>query len=227
MSDLDPAERFRRIQEREAEVKRREAELRKQNVAPEVTKPPNFPSCRPLIHHDIANDIPMLAQWTVRLHLIGFIALYVTLFWNFIAACSLGEAPGGHSVGQTVIFSIVIFGLAIICTWKLNYMKLYSQCEKGNIKVGMFALQGLMVAAVAAGTVGIIDSGCVGIIAGIDGMGSPNSFCKFACLVSMILWIAETAWQMFMFTKIILLYKVLGNSTMGPVDATRIPENEA
>lgn len=227
MSELDPAERFRKIQEREADIKRREAELRKQNVATKSVKPPNFPPCYPFMHHDIANDIPMLAQWTVRLHLIGMIGTYVTLFWNFLTACGVGQFPNAaYSVAQNVIFSIVIFPLGVGCSWKINYMKFYSQVEKGRIKFTMFALQILFICAVCAACVGIPNSGCMGFIMALDGLGSNSGFAKLTCIVSIILWVIVCVWQIFMLTKMFLLYKVL-DSSHGPVEATRIEDTPA
>ncbi|KAF8409338.1 hypothetical protein HHK36_005413 [Tetracentron sinense] len=90
------------LKKREQEVKRREDALARAGVFIEQK---NWPPAFPLIHLDIANDIPIHLQRLQYVALATFLGLVVTLLWNIIAvttACFKGE-------GVRILFLAIIY----------------------------------------------------------------------------------------------------------------------
>lgn len=213
------AERYARLQAKEDELARRENELKKQDVNIDAEKPNNFPPCFPFMRHDITTDIPLSFQWTIRLAFIGQFIFAGALFINFIGACTTGtiklKSGSGYSLGKNIIFSIIFLILGIPCAFRINYMKLYSQAAKKDIKCLYFALEGIFVGINAFAVVGLKDWGLMGIITVIDALSASTSgFCKAMITIACILWAGSALLQIFLFGRIMQLYKVSGNPTM-------------
>jgi hypothetical protein len=60
------ASREAEIERREAELRYRETKLQERESMLSDLKPPNWPPCRPLVYHDIQNDIPESGRWLVK-----------------------------------------------------------------------------------------------------------------------------------------------------------------
>jgi hypothetical protein len=212
----DPAAQFRRIQAKEAELQEREKKLRTAHVHLDEERPKNFPPFCPFMFHDISADIPIIAQWTVRLAFIGQFAFYVTLIWNVIASFTVGglnseEGESKVETGQTIIFAILILLLGIPCAFKINYQRLYNQARKPDISMLFFGLQGLFIVAIAVLFAGFPDTGCMGIVIAIDALASKaGGFCKFAIIISAVLAGICLAWQCVLFGKLMILFKATG-----------------
>jgi secretory carrier-associated membrane protein len=83
----DTVKREADIARREAEVNRREAELRRLEL--ELRNAPggrssikNWPKCCPVIHHDIAGDIPANMQGVVKAAYWSFVVRSASLFYS-------------------------------------------------------------------------------------------------------------------------------------------------
>ncbi|KAF3451543.1 hypothetical protein FNV43_RR07638 [Rhamnella rubrinervis] len=88
-SAADLRKKEKELQAKEAELKRREQEIRRKEEAAAragiVLEEKNWPPFFPIIHHDIANEIPIHLQ---RLQYVAFctwLGLVLCLFWNIIA----------------------------------------------------------------------------------------------------------------------------------------------
>jgi hypothetical protein len=206
------AEQYRRIQAKEQELRDRERALSKAHVHVQDEDVKNWPPCHPLLHHDIVRDIPMVAQWTVRLSLFGQYAFYITLLWNIVGACCTGIEGTDLDLGPNIVFAILIAVLGIPCGFKINYMRLYDQARRNRIAITFFAIQGLLVAAVGLVLVGIQNWGCMGIMTALDAVSAEHAsgFQKFAIGIAAVFWGICVAWQLFLFGKIVLLFKVTG-----------------
>ncbi|KAI8846779.1 scamp family-domain-containing protein [Chytridium lagenaria] len=110
------------LSSREAEIERREAELRASggegeclwNLTEKESQlgdhhPPNWPPCKPMIYHDIQNDIPETGRWIVKRMYMAFYLSAVTYLANFVAAFALLVVKA-ESAGGT-------FGLALVIFW--------------------------------------------------------------------------------------------------------------
>lgn len=223
-------ERYRRLQAKEEELARRENALKKQDVNLDDEKVNNFPPFCPFMRHDITADIPLAYQWTVRLAFIGQFIFAGTLLINFIGACTTGtiklKSGSGYSLGKNIIFSIIYFLLGIPCAFKINYMKLYSECAKKDIKCLYFALQGIFIGINGFACVGLKDWGLMGIITVIDAISASTSgFCKAIIIIACILWGCSALLQVFLFGRFMLLYKNSGVPQQLPQPTTNQYDN--
>lgn len=221
------AERFARLQAKEQELKQREANLKKQDVDLDDEKPNNFPPCCPFMYHDLS-DLPIIATWTIKL---AFIAQFIwmgTLLINFIGACCTGTiktSGSGYSVGKNVVFSIIYAILGVPLAFRLNYCKLYDQARHDHIKGTFFVLQALFIACHILAFVGLQNWGLMGVITTIDCISASTSgFAKAMIVISCFLWAGSGLLQIFLFGRIMILYK---NNSSSPQPAPVQPSTYA
>ncbi|KAF6264121.1 scamp family-domain-containing protein [Scenedesmus sp. NREL 46B-D3] len=110
------------LKAKEKELQERETELRR-NGGLQPRK--NWPLCFPILHHDIAKDIPASSQGTVRLAYWCYLGLVLCLLYNFAGACAmvgLGAPDRMSSWFLAAIYLIAGVPLALL----LWYMKLYN-----------------------------------------------------------------------------------------------------
>ncbi|XP_038888160.1 secretory carrier-associated membrane protein 1-like [Benincasa hispida] len=88
------------LQAKEAELKKREQELKRREDAIAragiIIEEKNWPPFFPLIHHDIANEIPIHLQNIQYVAFTTLLGLVVCLFWNIVAVTTAwieGEGP--------------------------------------------------------------------------------------------------------------------------------------
>ncbi|KAG8059765.1 hypothetical protein GUJ93_ZPchr0002g23689 [Zizania palustris] len=107
------------LKRREADIKRREEALKSAGVPPEDK---NWPPFFPIIHHDIANEIPANAQKLQYLVFVSWLGIVLCLFWNFIAVI-VCWIRGGDS---KLFFLATIYGmLGIPLSYLMWYRPLY------------------------------------------------------------------------------------------------------
>ncbi|XP_074581353.1 secretory carrier-associated membrane protein 1-like isoform X1 [Curcuma longa] len=89
LSSTDLKTKERELQAKEAELNQREKELkRKEEAAAQagvIINEKNWPPIFPIIHHDIANEIPIHLQRLQYLAFASWLGLTLCLFWNIIA----------------------------------------------------------------------------------------------------------------------------------------------
>ncbi|KAJ0110417.1 hypothetical protein Patl1_02191 [Pistacia atlantica] len=128
------------LQAKEAELKKMEQELKRREEAISragvVIEEKNWPPFFPLIHHDIANEIPIHLQKTLYVAFTTFLGLAGCLVWNFIAV-TIGWIKGGDI---TIWFLAIIYGLAgIPGSYVLWYRPLYRAMRTDSaLKFGWF-----------------------------------------------------------------------------------------
>uniref|UniRef100_J3LG44 Secretory carrier-associated membrane protein n=1 Tax=Oryza brachyantha TaxID=4533 RepID=J3LG44_ORYBR len=95
----------------ESDLKRREADIRRREEALKSAGVPmedkNWPPFFPIIHHDIANEIPANAQKLQYLAFASWLGIVLCLFWNFIAVI-VCWIRGGDS---KLFFLATIYGM--------------------------------------------------------------------------------------------------------------------
>ncbi|KAL8506984.1 hypothetical protein ACS0TY_017751 [Phlomoides rotata] len=123
-SDLRKKER--ELQAKEAELKRREQDVRRKEEAAAragiVLEERNWPPFFPIIHHDIANEIPIHLQ---RLQYVAFttlLGLFFALLWNIIAVTTAWVKQGDPKIW---FLAIIYFISGVPGAYVLWYRPLY------------------------------------------------------------------------------------------------------
>ncbi|XP_076917523.1 secretory carrier-associated membrane protein 3-like [Bidens hawaiensis] len=122
----DLKKRERELQAREAELKKREEIVRRKEEAAAragiVLEEKNWPPFFPIIHHDIANEIPIHLQKLQYVAFSTYLGLVFCLFWNIIATTTAwikGEDP------KIWFLAIIYFILGVPLAYVLWYRPLY------------------------------------------------------------------------------------------------------
>ncbi|KAE8692745.1 Secretory carrier-associated membrane protein 1 [Hibiscus syriacus] len=109
-STKDVKAKEKELKEKEAELKRREQELKRREEAIEragiVIEVKNWPAFCPIIHNDIANEIPTHLQPTIYVAFATLIGLVICLLYN-IAAATVAWIKG---------YGLIIWLLSVIYT---------------------------------------------------------------------------------------------------------------
>jgi len=109
------------LAQREAALKAKEAELAQ--ILGDI-KPPNWPSCKPFLYHDIEAEIPVDNQRPCRAGYYIWILTANAYFWNAVVILVLMITS---VVGfLDFIFAGFIAVIGIYLSWKLWYRSLYS-----------------------------------------------------------------------------------------------------
>uniref|UniRef100_A0A7N0SWN0 Secretory carrier-associated membrane protein n=1 Tax=Kalanchoe fedtschenkoi TaxID=63787 RepID=A0A7N0SWN0_KALFE len=138
----DLKKKEKELQAKEAELKKREQEVkRKEDAAARagiVIEEKNWPPFFPIIHHDIANEIPIHLQ---RLQYVAFttlLGLVACLLWNFIAVTTAWI----RGAGATIWFLAIIYFISgVPGAYVLWYRPLYRASRtESALKFGWFFL---------------------------------------------------------------------------------------
>ncbi|XP_051134020.1 secretory carrier-associated membrane protein 2-like [Andrographis paniculata] len=139
-SNADLKKKERELQAKEAELKRREQEVkRKEDAAARagiVLEEKNWPPFFPIIHHDIANEIPIHLQ---RLQYVAFttlLGLFFALLWNIIAVTTAWIKQGDAKIW---FLAIIYFISGVPGAYVLWYRPLYRAFRtESALKFGWF-----------------------------------------------------------------------------------------
>ncbi|KAL3643411.1 Secretory carrier-associated membrane protein 2 [Castilleja foliolosa] len=139
-SDLKQKER--ELQAKEAELKRREQEVRRREEAAAragiVLEEKNWPPFFPIIHHDIANEIPIHLQRLQYVAFTTFLGLTFTLLWNIIAVTTSWIRQGD---ARSWFLAIIYFISGVPGAYVLWYRPLYRAFRKESaLRFGWFFL---------------------------------------------------------------------------------------
>ncbi|XP_042040230.1 secretory carrier-associated membrane protein 1-like [Salvia splendens] len=139
---MDLKRREQELQAREAELKKKEQELKRREDAISragiVIEETNWPAIFPIIHHDIANEIPVHLQRLQYVAFTTFLGIIICLLWN-VVAITLAWANGG---GPSILFLAIIYFLAgVPGSYVLWYRPLYHAMRTDSaLKFGWFLL---------------------------------------------------------------------------------------
>ncbi|XP_073309129.1 secretory carrier-associated membrane protein 1-like isoform X1 [Primulina huaijiensis] len=138
----DLKKKEKELQAKEAELKRREQELKRKEDAIErsgvVIEEKNWPPFFPIIHNDIANEIPIHLQKLQYVAFTSLLGLIGCLLWNVVAV-TLAWVNGE---GPTIWFlAIIYFISAVPGAYVLWYRPLYRAMRTDSaLKFGWFFL---------------------------------------------------------------------------------------
>ncbi|KAK4485216.1 hypothetical protein RD792_007846 [Penstemon davidsonii] len=122
----DLKKKERELQAKEADLKRREQEVRRKEEAAAragiVIDKKNWPPFFPIIHHDIANEIPIHLQKLQYVAFTTFLGLTFALLWNVIAVTSAWIREGDAKIW---FLAIIYFISGVPGAYVLWYRPLY------------------------------------------------------------------------------------------------------
>ncbi|KAG2267898.1 hypothetical protein Bca4012_061601 [Brassica carinata] len=122
----DLKKKEKELQAKEAELKRREQDLkRKEDAAARagiVIEVKNWPPLFPLIHHDIANEIPIRLQRLQYIAFSTYLGLVLALFWNVIAVTTAWIKGEGVTIW---LLALIYFISGVPGGYVLWYRPLY------------------------------------------------------------------------------------------------------
>ncbi|XP_042493847.1 secretory carrier-associated membrane protein 1-like [Macadamia integrifolia] len=141
-SGKDLKKKEKELQAKEAELKKREQELKRREDAVAragiVLEEKNWPPFFPIIHHDIANEIPIHLQRIQYVAFTTWLGLTACLLWNIVAVTTAwikGE-------GATIWFLAIIYFISgVPGAYVLWYRPLYrAMRNESALKFGWFFL---------------------------------------------------------------------------------------
>ncbi|WOL04867.1 hypothetical protein Cni_G13589 [Canna indica] len=125
-SEKDLKRREKELQAKEAELNKREKELKRREEAATragiVIEEKNWPPFFPLIHHDIASEIPVHLQRLQYFAFASLLGLTACLFWNIIAVTAAWIKGEGVKIW---FLAIIYFISGVPGAYVLWYRPLY------------------------------------------------------------------------------------------------------
>ncbi|KAH7662371.1 SCAMP protein [Dioscorea alata] len=122
----DLKKKEKELQAKEAELKKREQELKRREDAAAragiVIEEKNWPPFFPIIHHDIANEIPIHLQRLQYFAFASLLGLTLCLFWNIIAVTTAWIKGEGVKIW---LLAIIYFISGVPGAYVLWYKPLY------------------------------------------------------------------------------------------------------
>ncbi|KAL1215938.1 Secretory carrier-associated membrane protein 3 [Cardamine amara subsp. amara] len=193
------------LRRREQDVKRREDAAARSGIVLEVK---NWPPFFPLIHHDIANEIPVHLQRLQYVTFATYLGLVLCLFWNIIAVMTAWIKGEGVTIW---LLSLIYFIAGVPGGYVLWYRPLYRAFRTDSaLSFGWFFLFYMLhilfcVFAAVAPPVVFKGKSLAGILPAIDVLSSQALvgifyFIGFAffCLESVVsIWVIQQVYMYF------------------------------
>ncbi|CAA3026258.1 secretory carrier-associated membrane 2-like [Olea europaea subsp. europaea] len=141
-SAADLKKKERELQAKEAELRKREQDVKRKEEAAAragiVLEEKNWPPFFPIIHHDIANEIPIHLQKMQYVAFTTFLGLIACLLWNVIAVTTAWIKEGDPKIW---FLAIIYFIAGVPGAYVLWYRPLYRAFRtESAMKYGWFFL---------------------------------------------------------------------------------------
>ncbi|KAG5516822.1 hypothetical protein RHGRI_037532 [Rhododendron griersonianum] len=125
-SAADLKKKERELQAKEAELRKREQEIKRKEEAAAragiVLEEKNWPPFFPIIHHDIANEIPIHLQKLQYVAFTTYLGLVLCLLWNIVAVTAAWIKLGDVKIW---FLAIIYFVSGVPLAYYLWYRPLY------------------------------------------------------------------------------------------------------
>ena len=167
-------DRVESLNRKEAELERKQAELAARAAELDALwakiqgmRPPNWPRCRPFIHHDIKGEIPNTFKGHVRRLYFLYYFTVITLFWNFVVQIWAMVAKVGDIVGFFLAMAYMLLGpFLALGVW---YVPIYNGYRLGKSTkfVSFFLMFMIHIAFFIVLLIGIAKTGGTGIITAV------------------------------------------------------------
>ncbi|KAK7319625.1 hypothetical protein RJT34_04348 [Clitoria ternatea] len=177
-TSTDLKKKEKELQSKEAELRRREQEVRRKEEAAAragiVLEEKNWPPFFPIIHHDIANEIPVHLQKLQYVAFTTLLGLVLCLTWNVIAVTSAWIKGEGVKIW---FLSLIYFIAGVPGAYVLWYRPLYRAFRtESALKFGWFFMFyllhiGFCILAAVAPPIVFKGKSLTGILSAIDVLG--------------------------------------------------------
>ncbi|KAG4959966.1 hypothetical protein JHK87_036599 [Glycine soja] len=177
-SSTDLKKKEKELQAKETELRKREQEVRRREEAASragiVLEEKNWPPFFPIIHHDIANEIPIHLQKLQYVAFTTLLGLVLCLFWNVIAVTAAWIKGEGVKIW---FLAIIYFIAGVPGAYVLWYRPLYRAFRNESaLKFGWFFMFyllhiGFCILAAVAPPIVFKGKSLTGILAAIDVLG--------------------------------------------------------
>ncbi|XP_057962046.1 secretory carrier-associated membrane protein 5 isoform X2 [Malania oleifera] len=174
----DLKKKEKELQAKEAELRRREQEVKRKEEAAAragiVLEEKNWPPFFPIIHHDIANEIPVYLQKLQYVAFTTLLGLALALTWNVIAVTAAWIKGEGVKIW---FLAIIYFIAGVPGAYVLWYRPLYRAFRNESaLKFGWFFLFyllhiGFCILAAVAPPIVFKGKSLTGILAAVDVFG--------------------------------------------------------
>ncbi|XP_027339594.1 secretory carrier-associated membrane protein isoform X4 [Abrus precatorius] len=178
LAEVDLKKKEKELQAKEAELRRREQEVRRKEEAAAragiVLEEKNWPPFFPIIHHDIANEIPIHLQRLQYVAFTSLLGLVLCLTWNTVSVTAAWIKGEGVKIW---FLSIIYFIAGVPGAYVLWYRPLYRAFRTDSaFKFGWFFLfyllhLGFCILAAVAPPIVFKGKSLTGILAAIDVVG--------------------------------------------------------
>ncbi|XP_039070472.1 secretory carrier-associated membrane protein 3-like [Hibiscus syriacus] len=205
---------------REEEVKKKEEALAKAGVFLDVR---NWPPFFPVIHHDIANEIPNYLHRMQYVAFSTFLGLTLCLFWNVIAVSTASIKGKGVKIW---LMAVIYFIIGVPGAYFLWYRPLYRACRKDSaFRFGwffMFYMIHICFCIYASIAPPIVYDGLSfpGFLSAINVM-SDNALVGIFYFVGFGLFCVETLLSMWVLQRIYRYFRGAGKAAEGKRNAAR------
>jgi len=171
-------------------------------------RPPNFPPCKPIVHHSIPTEIPTEKRLFVRKAYFGWWLHSFSLLWNFV--CVTGALVKGYSLPG---FFIALLGLVVgvpASFWV--YWLVYSATRKMSASLyGLFFFVfGCEIVVEGIYAIGVVSTGGGGFVLMLNAFSDKNSVLGLLCLSCTILWVITIVYQVMIFFSARREYTLVG-----------------
>lgn len=208
----DLKKKEKELQAKEAELRRREQDVRRKEEAAAragiVLEEKNWPPFFPIIHHDIANEIPIHLQRLQYVAFATYFGLFVCLLWNIVAVTTAWIKGEGVKIW---FLAIIYFIAGVPGAYVLWYRPLYRAFRtESAMKFGWFFLFyllhiGFCIFASVAPPIIFKGKSLTGVLPAVDVMGDHALvgifyFIGFGlfCLESLVsIWVIQQVYMYF------------------------------
>ncbi|KAK1368524.1 Secretory carrier-associated membrane protein [Heracleum sosnowskyi] len=226
-SAADLKSKERELKAKETELNRREQEVRRKEEAASragiVLEEKNWPPFFPIIHHDIANEIPIHLQKLQYVAFTTYLGLVLCLFWNIIATSTAwikGNDP------QIWFLSIIYFIAGVPLAYVLWYRPLYRAFRsEGAFKFAWFFLFylvhiGFVIFAAVAPPVVFKGKSLAGILPAVDLIGD-HAIVGIFYFVGFGLFCLEAVLSIWVIQQVYMYFRGSGQAAEMKRDAAR------
>ncbi|KAJ0017181.1 hypothetical protein Pint_10706 [Pistacia integerrima] len=226
-SATDLKKKEKELQAKEAELKRREQEVRRKEEAAAragiVLEEKNWPPFFPIIHHDIANEIPIHLQRLQYVAFATFLGLVLCLFWNVIAVTTAWIKGEGVKIW---FLAIIYFIAGVPGAYVLWYRPLYRAFRtESALKFGWFFLFyllhiGFCIVAAVAPPIFFKGKSLTGILPAIDVL-SGHALVGIFYFVGFGLFVVETLVSIWVIQQVYMYFRGSGKAAEMKREAAR------
>ncbi|AES90385.2 hypothetical protein MtrunA17_Chr4g0047981 [Medicago truncatula] len=211
-TSTDLKKREKELQSKEADLRRREQEVRRKEEAAAragiVLEEKNWPPFFPIIHHDIANEIPVHLQKLQYVAFTTYLGLVACLLWNVIAVTAAWIKGEGVKIW---FLAIIYFISGVPGAYVLWYRPLYRVFRtESALKFGWFFMLylvhiGFCILAAVAPPIVFKGKSLTGILSAIDVIDNSTLIgifyfigFGFFCLETLIsIWVIQQVYMYF------------------------------